>query len=396
MDNFLKLLQNEFKHFLKNKPALAMLFIVPTFLTFFFGGLYSQHKVTEVKIAVVDEDNTSLSRTLTENFDRSEKLHVTEHLTDSNEINTFLNDNRVDGVILIPPNFMKDIKRSMPVEVGVFLDGSNMLIGNTLLSGANEVIQTTQVGLTIKILEGMGNTPQKSKNIAQLVQFRNRTWYNPTFSYIYFMLLGLFGAVIQQVTLFQSAQSFIRDKINGVDVFWQEAGMSFGAYYLAKSLFYWLASAFNCMLCLTVAKTIFGVPIKGDPLTLFVLIAVFSAAVTSLGFLFSIIAKTEMLANQYAMLVASPAFLISGFTWPFFAMPLFFQWLGKSIPLTHFLLALRAVALRGSGIEVIMPYINILLAMTMFFASISLVILSRRWGFRVMHAKPALEVEGGL
>lgn len=371
-----------------------MLFIVPVLLTFFFGGLYSHHKVTEVKIAVVDEDNTSLSRMLSENLDRSEKFQVTEHLTDSEKIGTYLNDNRVDAVILIPNHFMKDIKRYIPVEVGVFLDGSNMLIGNTVLSGANEVIQTTQAGLLIKILEGMGNSQVKSINIAQLIQFRSRIWYNPTFSYTYFMVLGLVGTVIQQVTLFQSAQSFIRDNVNGVDILWQKAGMSFGAYYLAKATFYWLSAVFNSMLCLLVAKGFFGIPIKGDPVTLLTLIAVFSAAITALGFLFSVIARTEMLANQYAMIVASPAFLISGFTWPFFAMPLFFQWLGKAIPLTHFLLALRAVTLRGTGIEVIMPYIYALLAMTVLFATIALVILSQRWSMGEKLAQPALEVEG--
>lgn len=227
------------------------------------------------------------------------------------------------------------------------------------------------------------------------MNFRSRVWYNPTYNYLKFLLPGLIVMGMQQALLITAAVALYRrraaenaavhpvnaDVISsgigkqhcangkaiipatglssagagaGVPTGIQPesnsvaaAGMVAGTI-AAKILPYFLIGIPVLLSCLTVAHLLFHVPLGGDWPLLLLLKAAFCLGTVELGVLAALLSSSLDMAIQVAMVVAAPAFLISGFTWPMMVIPPPVRALAYMLPLTHYLDALRAVAMKGA------------------------------------------------
>jgi ABC-2 type transport system permease protein len=104
-------------------------------------------------------------------------------------------------------------------------------------------------------------------------------------------------------------------------------------------------------LILTFARVVFDVPIRGSLPLLYALALVFIAASLAIGLFFSTLAQTQQQAMQMSFFFLLPNILLSGFMFPFEAMPRPAQWLSQGLPLTHFLRIVRGIVLKGSRFE---------------------------------------------
>jgi ABC-2 type transport system permease protein len=125
---------------------------------------------------------------------------------------------------------------------------------------------------------------------------------------------------------------------------------------------YILIGLIQVALILAAARYVFGVPMEGSLLLLLGVVLVFIAANLTLGIMFSSIARNQLQAMQMTFFFFLPSILLSGFMFPFRGMPEWAQWIGNVLPLTHFLLLVRGILLKGNGIEVLWPQIWPILA----------------------------------
>jgi ABC-2 type transport system permease protein len=100
---------------------------------------------------------------------------------------------------------------------------------------------------------------------------------------------------------------------------------------------------------LLIGATVFRTPVAGSVALLYVLALLFIAANLALGLVFSTFARTQQQAMQMSFFFLLPNILLSGFMFPFDAMPRAAQVLAQGLPLTHFLRIVRGIALRGAG-----------------------------------------------
>ncbi|HZX93784.1 MAG TPA: ABC transporter permease, partial [Myxococcales bacterium] len=100
---------------------------------------------------------------------------------------------------------------------------------------------------------------------------------------------------------------------------------------------------------------IFGAPFRGSVTLLYLLAFVFIAANLAVGLFFSTLAKTQQQAMQMSFFFLLPNILLSGFMFPFEAMPRAAQWLAQALPLTHFLRIVRGIVLKGAGLSDLGP-----------------------------------------
>jgi ABC-2 type transport system permease protein len=119
---------------------------------------------------------------------------------------------------------------------------------------------------------------------------------------------------------------------------------------VGKILPYVVMGYVQMTLILAAGYFIFGVPLVGSLPLLFAMAFVFIAANLSLGLVFSTLAKTQQQAMQMSFFFFLPNILLSGFMFPWEAMPEPARWLSQGLPLTHFLRIVRGVVLRGSGV----------------------------------------------
>ena len=185
-----------------------------------------------------------------------------------------------------------------------------------------------------------------------------RTWYNPTYNYMDFLLPGVLAAVLQQVALLGIALAFSKERENGT--FAQVLAISDSPLEVlfAKSLTYILINLVGGLLVYALVLGVFGMHCIGAPALLAGVYAVFIVGLVAMGLLISVMTKTQLFATQVLMLIAVPSFLLSGYTWPQIAMTPFILTVSNLLPLTHFVLPLRQVMMDGADATAVIPHLR--------------------------------------
>ena len=127
---------------------------------------------------------------------------------------------------------------------------------------------------------------------------------------------------------------------------------------LGKILPYILVGYLQAGLILLAARYLFQVPMVGSVPLLAAVMFVFIVANLAIGITFSTIAKNQLQAMQMGFFFFLPSILLSGFMFPFRGMPVWAQYLGEVLPLTHFLRIVRGVLLKGNDLATIAPEIG--------------------------------------
>ena len=306
--------------------------------TVLFGYIYEAAKVSQIPARISDQDQSSLSQTIVDFKRESRKGNVFAY-------------------IVIPKDFEKNLKRSKPERILTFVEGSNLLITNTVAKAAAEVAGTYSAGAEIKRLN-MGGVPLKAAmTAANPISSSLRILNNPTIDCKNFLIHGLIGAVIQQVTLLGVALAFSkeREEKSFKDVF--KISSSPLEVLISKAFFYGAINFFMGGIALLVTFRVSHLKFIGAPWLLLLLLFVFIACLVALGIVVSVLCDTQLSATQALMVIAVPTFMISGYTWPQFSMNSFLQFLSNLMPLTHFVLPLRDIALMSAGYEAVRPHL---------------------------------------
>jgi ABC-2 type transport system permease protein len=191
-------------------------------------------------------------------------------------------------------------------------------------------------------------------------------------------LLGLFGAIIQQVTFLGVALSFVREKENDS---WRHLALSKLSTFemMAGKLFvYLIIYCIDALVLYGAGFSYFGLPMRGNALLFMITVILFIFDLLVMGMAISMITQSASQAIEVSMLIAVPSFLISGWTWPWISMPWPIQILSKILPLTHFLEAIRRIAYLGAGFDVVWPKLLILLIFAVVCLPVTAIILNKK------------------
>ncbi|MFB7815997.1 ABC transporter permease [Paenibacillus chitinolyticus] len=343
----------EWRQIFKDRRLMAILFLVPILYTTLFGSIYIQHKVTEMQTVVFDEDNSQLSRQIVQAFDQSETFRVVNAYHSEAEVTEAISRGEAKVGVIIPKEFEARIKHGDVQPVMTLIDGANMMISNSATRAANEIVTTYSYGVSGKKLQQQGLQDEQVSSTFSAVPFRYRVLYNPTFNYSDFMIFGLAGAILQQVLLLGIALTITRDKEKGIwSRFAEWKKMPWRLAY-AKSVPYFIIGMLNAVVVFTIMLFGFDLPMRGQILMAMLLSACFNFAVLGIGYFISLFSSAQLGSTQIAMLIAVPSFMLSGYTWPFEAMPKALSILGHLLPLTYFLEGVRHVFVKGNGYDVI-------------------------------------------
>jgi ABC-2 type transport system permease protein len=348
------IIRGEWQQILRDKRLFAILMLVPIMYTLMFGYLYSHQRVTEIKTIVYDGDHSQLSRQIIMAFDESEYFHVIGQSYSEGDVPNEIDQGKAQVGIVIPEGLSAKLKHGENVPILTVIDGSNMLFSNAALRASNQIVGTFSIAVSAKKLQlQQGLRAEQLNSTFAPLPFRTRILYNPSFNYSYFLTFGLIGAILQQVLLLGVALTITRDKENGL---WHNYGcfrqtpwrLAYG-----KTAPYFLIGFANTIVALFLSFYVFHLPFHGFLLPSLVLSVSFVFALLGIGYAASQFSPNQLQATQTTMLVAVPSFLLSGFTWPFDAMPQSLSFLGHLLPLTYFLDGVREVFIKGHGLDFI-------------------------------------------
>lgn len=357
MKHSFSLLKREFKMFWQNK-VLRLLFIgAPLMYGILLGYVYGKGKVTELPIIVVDEDRSELSSKAIQMFEDNEILYVSALKYDQINLTKETIDREAACVVIIPKDFEKDVLTKKYPEITTIVNTSNVLTAN-YASGALQVcLGTLKAGVQIETLRKQG-TPE-ALVMSSYEPFRTTfvKKYNRSTNYMYFLWPGVLATVLQQVLLLGLALSFASEYENNTFTdLCKKTGSTFEM--IAVKIIPYLIMSFGIWLMYYAFTFWFRVPFTENLGSLTLVAGVFVLSLSFIGVLVSSLIPNQLKATEILMVIATPSFILSGFTWPLSQMPEWVQYIASVIPLTHFLKAFRILIIENGTLAQTIPFVT--------------------------------------
>jgi ABC-2 type transport system permease protein len=372
-----RLCRRELTMLVREYRLLSIIILVPICYTMLFGMLYAPKRVTQIPTWVIDEDRSAFSRAIATATARDEMFHVVRVDGTLEEFRAATMRGDAYACTVIPYHFEHDLKLGKPVRLLTLMDGGNMIISNSVTRGAAEVAGTFNVGVQEQHLAMTGTPSMYALHAALPLETAARIWYNPTYNYMDFLMPGLIGTVIQQVTLLAVALAFARER--ELCLFGDVTRITHSPLEVlcAKGLVYTLINLLMAALAFVITVGGFGVPMTGSLPAFALLLTLFITALVAMGVIISVVAKDQLFATQILMLIAVPSFLVSGYTWPQMSMTRPILMLSNLLPLTHFVLPLRKLFMQHGTFADIQPHLYWLWCLTILCYGGAYLVLSR-------------------
>lgn len=373
MNNFIDLLKREFRLFASNSVVVAIFIGAPLLYGLLLGAVYSKGKVDNLPILVIDMDDSPMSHTAIQMLDDSEVLAVSvEH--DKQDLMQAVIDKNYEAIVTIPYRFEADIIQKRHPEIQVEVNTANILPANYGAKAIQVALGTLNAGIEIQSLTKTGMPAVTAKDSYEAFGVNYARFFNKSANYMTFLWPGVLGVIIQQVFMLAMALSFAReqeDKTYATE-FYPRVRNPWYAMFI-KSLPFWLMGL-GVLAALWAMFPLFKVPLQVHGLGMIALLAGLIFSVTMMGISVSLAIPSQLKATEVLMVIATPSFILSGFTWPLSQMPDWVVGLANTIPLTHFLEGLRKLMFYGADFVDILPELKGLAYITLFFALVNVVL----------------------
>lgn len=337
----------ELRQILRDRRSLLILLFIPAFFLLLFGYALN-FDIRNVTLAVQDQDRSTASRDLVSSFTNSGYFRLVGYLDSPAELDRLVDEGHTRAILAIPAGFDRDLTQRRPVKVQVIIDGDNANTAATVVGYARRLIGEFSADVMVTSLREDASARQSVPALSS-IGVEPRVWYNPQLRSTLFLVPGLIAYISMITAVVSTALSVVREKERGTMEQVRMAPISPLPYILGKTLPYLVISFVSAIVVILSAMALFDLPMRGSWLLLCVAIALFLIGAQAQGLLISTIADSQQVAFQVALLSSLlPTMILSGFIFPISSMPAPVQWITTIVPARYFLVALRAIVLKGA------------------------------------------------
>jgi ABC-2 type transport system permease protein len=365
-NRIIAILRKEFIQVLR-EPRMRFLIFLPPIIQLIVFGYAVTLDVDHARIAWMDMSRTPESRALRACFEGSGRFDVVALPANQEEVQQLLDRSQVHAVVAVLPGFARDLARGRSAQVQVLLDGTD--------SNTASLVSAYAAGVISDFAGRIKPNPRNNQQIIQVTKVTTRgklglpessvvpstrVWFNSDLRSRNYFVPGVAANILLMVTLMLTAQAIIREKEIGTMEQLMVTPMRPIELMLGKTLPFALVGMVNMLLVTGAALLIFRIPFRGNFFLLMFCSLLFLMTSLGAGLFLSTISNTQQQANMGSFFFTTPAFMLSGFTFPIRNMPLPVQYLTYLNPLRYFLEIVRGVFLKGVGVSVLWPHILIL------------------------------------
>jgi len=352
----LKIIKKEFIQLGRDRRLLPMVLMMPIIQLFMFGYVVSTD-IKHLPTVIYDQDKTQLSRDVANRFSNAGYFDINVYAENERDIQKALDSGAASVGINIPPGFARKINEGKKSVIQVIVDGSDSSTSAIALNYANQIIGMKSADIVAKRVKAM---PQTASIRAPSLDSRVRIWYNPEQKSVNYMIPALIALILMSGTMSLTSQGIVREKDQGTLEQLIVTPIRRSELVLGKILPYAVIGFFQIGIIFAAGIAIFHVPFRGSFVFLLFSCIIFLFISLGGGLFVSTVSKTRQQAMLTSMFLMLPAMLLSGFIFPIENMPLSIQQIAKMIPLTYFLVVVRGVFLKGTGLSVMWSQILIL------------------------------------
>jgi len=330
------MLLKEFLQLRRDRVTFASMISIPFMQLVLFG--YAINTVPrDLPTAVLVQESSDVSRTILKALENTRYFKITRQVRDEAEFDQLLQSGVVLFGVEIPANFERDLRRGDRPALLVAADATDPVASGSALGALGQLVQTALV-----------NDRKIPDSTPGAFEIRAHARYNPAASSQLNIVPGLLGTILTLTMLIFTALSVTRETERGTMENLLSMPITPLEIMLGKITPYVVIGFLQAAMIVVAAVVLFDVPIVGNLLLLACLTTLFIATNLSVGYTFSTLAQNQLQAVQMAMMYFLPNMLLSGFLFPFAGMPLWAQWVGEFLPLTHYLRIVRAIMLKGA------------------------------------------------
>jgi ABC-2 type transport system permease protein len=364
--------RKEYYHLIRDFRSLYLAFILPLVLILLFGYALSLD-VEDVGVMVVDHDKTSTSRDFIRQVDASPYFNVIAHLPDEDAAVKELDRGSTTIVLVIPPGWTADIRADRKAQLQVLLDGSDPNFASLSRGYITAFIERYNNRLFADFLNRQGSVKRPPP-----IEGRIRVWFNEDLESRKFIVPGIIAVIIMIVGAMLTSLVIAREYENGTMETIRSLPIRAEEFLTGKAIPYFFIAMTDVFVAMLMGQFLFGVVMKSSFWLMVLATTLYLCVALGLGLLISIVTKSQLVANQIAILVTYlPSLLLSDFVFPVANMPKFIQLVTYIVPATYYIDILNGLYLRGLGLEVLWPSYVVLLAMYTVLAALTLIVFRR-------------------
>jgi ABC-2 type transport system permease protein len=351
-----EMLKKEFIQVFRDKRTRFLLFGPPIIQMVIFGYAATLD-IQHVPIAILDFENTQVSRDFVSRFEGSRYFEVRERTLDRDKVRTLIDRGDVVMAVQINAGFSELLRKGQTAPVQLIVDASNSNTALVSLGYVNQVASKFAQDYQTEMLNrtAPGLLPQMPNIVLE-----RQPWFNPDLRSQWFFVPGVMGNLVTLVIVLLTAFAVVREREIGTLEQIMVTPIRQAEFILGKTIPFFLIGLFDAALITAVGTFWFHVPLRGSLLVLGCGTVLYLFCVLGIGLLISTLSETQQQAMVSAFFFLMPAIIFSGFASPISSMPTVLQWITFADPLRYYIVILRGVFLKGVGFSVLRPQMECL------------------------------------
>ena len=360
MKRFLGFVRKEFFHIFRDTRTMLILFGLPVAQIIIFGYVVT-NDLKDIRVAVVDLSRDEVTDAITDKIFSSGYFILDGYYTGPVDVEAIFRQGNVKEVILFEEGFARKLQRGEGADVQLLADASDANTANLVVNYTSGIIRT----YLSDIASGAQVTPT--------LVTESRMEFNQSLKGVFMFVPGTMALILMLVSAMMTSISIAREKELGTMETLLASPLRPLQIILGKVTPYVALSFINAITILLLGYFVFGVPVKGSIVLLLAECILFIMLALSLGIFISTISTSQQMAmfiSMFALML--PTLLLSGFIFPIENMPVILQWLSYIMPPRWFIVIIKNIMLKGTGMEFIWKETLVLAAMMVFFIFLSL------------------------
>ncbi|HVY56491.1 MAG TPA: ABC transporter permease [Xanthobacteraceae bacterium] len=326
----------EFIQLRRDRLSFGMIVMIPLMQLMLFGYAINTTP-RDLPTAVLLQEQSDIARSILAALKNTKYFKVTRQAHDEDEFDRLLASGDVLFAVEVPAGFERALRRGDRPAILIAADATDPVASGSALAALGQLVQTA--------LQHDRLIPDATEAAFEV---RTHARYNPAGATSLNIVPGLVGTILTMTMLIFTALSVTREIERGTMESLLAMPITPIEIMLGKIAPYVIVGFVQASMIIGIGIGLFGVPIVGNLALLAALSTLFITANLSIGYTFSTVAQNQLQAMQMSMMFFLPNILLSGFLFPFAGMPVWAQWIGECLPLTHYLRIVRAIMLKGS------------------------------------------------
>jgi ABC-2 type transport system permease protein len=320
----------------RDRLTFATMILIPVVQLLLFGYAINTTP-RNLPTAVLLQETSDAGRSILAALENTKYFKITHRVSSEAEFDRLLAAGDVLFAVEIPAGFERALRRGDRPALLVAADATDPVAAGSAMAALEMLTRTA-----------LRNDRSIPDSVLPPFEIRQHARYNPAAVTQLNIVPGLLGTILTMTMLIYTALSVTREVERGTMESLLAMPISPLEIMLGKIAPYILVGFMQAILIFSAGVGLFGVPVMGNLALLAALTTLFIATNLSIGYTFSTLAENQLQAVQMSIMFFLPNILMSGFAFPFAGMPVWAQWFGECLPLTHFIRIVRGIMLKGA------------------------------------------------